>query len=491
MSTGSGRGADRPAPARAEPADAEPEPELEPAAAAAPTASVPTAAEPATAVPATAGLTASVPAAAEPATADPAIAPAETATARPALARLVETDVDNFARDHWARAPLLSRAVDPGGFADLFSADAVDELIAERALRTPFVRMAQDGAVLAPKLFTAPGGLGAEIADQVSADRVLAELEAGATLVLQGLHRTWPPLEEFTRHLVADLGHPCQVNAYITPAGSRGFDPHYDVHDVFVVQIHGEKHWTIHEPVLVDPLRTQGWDGYRAAVAGRAQGTPVIDATFRAGDVLYLPRGWIHSARAGDATSIHLTIGVAAITGSDVAEQAISRVIRSEALRRSLPLGFDPADADDVRSIVTTVLDGLVAEFAAEPLRAELERSVAEALQTRLRDSSRPEPVRPLATVDAIAALSAESTVRLRSGLRARIVHSGDGVRIIRSASTVTLPAEAGPAVDALAAGSPIMVGRLPGLDAESAIVVVRRLLREGILLAVPDGSVP
>jgi hypothetical protein len=32
-------------------------------------------------------------------------------------------------------------------------------------------------------------------------------------------------LQAFTRRLAAELGHPAQINAYMTPASSRGFDP--------------------------------------------------------------------------------------------------------------------------------------------------------------------------------------------------------------------------------------------------------------------------
>jgi len=39
------------------------------------------------------------------------------------------------------------------------------------------------------------------------------------------------------------------------------------VHDVFVLQFAGEKHWRIHEPVLEAPLRTQPWTERAAAVA--------------------------------------------------------------------------------------------------------------------------------------------------------------------------------------------------------------------------------
>ena len=48
-----------------------------------------------------------------------------------------------------------------------------------------------------------------------------------------------------------------QINAYITPPQSQGFAPHHDVHDVFVLQVSGRKHWTIHAPVVDDPLGNQ------------------------------------------------------------------------------------------------------------------------------------------------------------------------------------------------------------------------------------------
>ncbi len=122
--------------------------------------------------------------------------------------------------------------------------------MSRRGLRTPFLRMAKDGTVLATKTFTRGGGAGATINDQVADDRVLRQIDDGATLVLQALHRTWPPLVEFASQLSAELGHPVQINSYITPAQNRGFAPHYDVHDVFVLQVEGRKRWRIHAPVV-------------------------------------------------------------------------------------------------------------------------------------------------------------------------------------------------------------------------------------------------
>jgi len=387
-----------------------------------------------------------------------------------------------FARDYWATAPLLTRAESlGGGYEDLFSADAVDELVSRRAVRTPFVRMAHEGTVLPAARFTAPGGYGAEVGDQVSSDKVLAEFAAGATIVLQGLHRLWPPLVDFTRSLVAEIGHPAQVNAYVTPPSSQGFDPHYDTHDVFVLQIAGEKHWRIHAPVHRDPLADQPWSGHADAVAEAARGLAVIDEVLRPGDSLYLPRGWIHSATALGDTSIHLTVGMSAYTRADVVQAVLNLVGDVPRLRGSLPLGVDVSDPEQLRGIVTEVVSDLTAALAGDE---EPAARVSRVLAGRFERETRPEPVGPVRTLAMAATLSGATSVRLRGSLAASVQRVGDRVRISARGRAVTMPAEAEAALRELAAGGSVRVDALSGLDEESALVVARRLLREGFLVA-------
>ncbi|WP_375388232.1 cupin domain-containing protein [uncultured Amnibacterium sp.] len=399
---------------------------------------------------------------------------------RPALSRCIAVPADRFAADIWGRRALLSPAAELGrGFDDLLTADAVDELLADRALRTPFIRMAKEGTVLPQSAYTAPGGFGAEIADQVSTDRVLAEFAAGATIVLQGLHRTWQPLRDFSRQLILDLGHPVQINAYITPAQSRGFDPHYDVHDVFVLQISGEKRWVVHEPVRDHPFADEPWSQHAAAVGARAAEAPAIETVLRPGDALYLPSGWIHSAVAQGGTTVHITVGMPAFTLADVGRDLIAAALRDDALREPLPIGVDIGDPRQLADAVRRAADALVAALSGEqdPSRA------AEVLGRRLTRMSRPEPVRPLATVDAPAALDPAARVRWRHGLRARVAVSAAEVAIGLGDRTVRLPLQTADAITALEAGGGAAAGALPGLDEHDSLVVTRRLVREGVLL--------
>ena len=265
----------------------------------------------------------------------------------------------------------------------------------------------------------------------------------------------------------------------MTPASSRGFNPHYDVHDVIVIQIHGQKHWMIHPPVHEDPLRDQPWSDHADAVAAQAAGEPAIDATFSPGDVLYLPRGWIHSATALGGTSIHLTIGVEAFTQWDVVQQLVKSLADDPALRASLPVRSVGGDREAFGALVIHA-----SELMRESLLSrENDETITENLAAALRRSTRPEPLHPISTVEQWGAMTADSLVRWRAGVATRVDATRDVVKIVLDTKTVTLPWEARAAIEALADGHPVAAGSLVDLDAASSLVVARRLVREGILV--------
>ncbi|MGW3858348.1 cupin domain-containing protein [Micromonospora arida] len=399
------------------------------------------------------------------------------------MARCVSVEPAKFAAAHWGHTPLLSRAAelpDPAGFTDLLSPADADELLSRRGLRTPFLRVAKDGQLVAASRWTGGGGAGAEIGDQVLDERVLEQYASGATLVLQGLHRIWPPLVDFARDLGLALNQPLQINAYLTPAGSQGFATHYDTHDVFVLQVDGRKHWRIHPPVLPDPLEKQPWGGRADEVGATAQGPAALDVVLAPGDALYLPRGWLHSAQAQDASSLHLTVGIRALTRYALVEELLALSAEDQRLRASLPFGTDVADPDAIEPELTETVEALRDWL----LRAD-PRAVAARLRQRAWPAARPAPIRPLAQADALATLDADSRVALRPGLRWQLVpHNSDTVALRLFDRTITLPASCEPAARALLTGTVTRVGDLPGLpDDADRVTLTRRLLREAVLV--------
>ena len=166
--------------------------------------------------------------------------------------------IEAFLADTWERRPLHVARGEPGRFDDLLSARDAERLVTEPGLRFPAFRLVKAGAKLDPREYTVdlpwrpvPFTGTADVA------RVAREWEAGATIVLQGLHLNWTPLAAYCRELEARLGHPVQCNAYWTPRGSQGLPVHHDTHDVFVLQVSGSKRWLVYDPVFELPLKEQ------------------------------------------------------------------------------------------------------------------------------------------------------------------------------------------------------------------------------------------
>jgi bifunctional lysine-specific demethylase and histidyl-hydroxylase NO66 len=406
---------------------------------------------------------------------------------RPALRRCIAIEPDVFAQEYWAKRPLLtSREEVDENYADLLSLDSVDELLSRRGLRTPFLRVAKDGKVVDASRFTRSGGAGAEISDQLADDKLLGLFLDGSTLVLQGLHRAWPPLMAFAAQLCDDVGHPVQINAYVTPPQSQGFSAHYDVHDVFVLQLAGEKRWLIHEPVFEAPLRTQQWNDRSTAVADAARREPVLDTVLRAGDALYLPRGYLHSAKALGGVTAHLTVGMHPVTRYALVEALLALAADDPALRVSLPLGVDLADP----KALAPDLDATVASLRTWLTEVDPAAVIAQ-VRRRTWGATRPAPVAPLAQAAATHAVDVATAIHLRPHLRVFLDDGDESMQLRFGDRALALPASTRAAIDAVLSGAVLHAGSLPGLDETDSLVLARRLLREAVVVPFLDDVPP
>ncbi|MCW2853167.1 MAG: cupin, partial [Nocardioides sp.] len=132
---------------------------------------------------------------------------------------LLSGDAQTFVAKVWASRVHLHRT-EPERLAALLSLDDVDTLLTSSGIRTPSVRIAQDGKVLPESSYTRGATLaGKPLSGLVDSRKALALFAGGATIVLQGLHRYWLPITRLVAELELELGHPCQANAYLTPPG--------------------------------------------------------------------------------------------------------------------------------------------------------------------------------------------------------------------------------------------------------------------------------
>lgn len=378
-----------------------------------------------------------------------------------ALARCVG-DLGRFAREHWARAPLSRPGADPTGFADLFSLADVDHILTSTTPRFPAFRMVKEGKQLDPRSYTRSGRVGGQPVDDLADPGCVYEyFHAGATIVLQSLHRFWPPLARLSRDLELALTHPVQVNAYITPPASRGLGIHHDEHDVFVLQVYGRKRWDVHDP------------------DGRPEDRLIV-AELAPGDCLYIPQRFPHAAWTAQTASVHLTVGVVPTTWADVLRRAVTSAVEGALSGASLPAGFavDPA-----------ALTGGVAEQLGE-VRRRLDKldpaAIAVAAADRFWSSRPPILTGQLQQLLALDEIGEDTVVRRRPGAVCRLREREDRLEVLLGDRALHMPARLAPVMGAILASDRLAVADLAvHLDPPSRLVLVRRLIREGLLEAV------
>jgi hypothetical protein len=292
-------------------------------------------------------------------------------------------------------------------------------------------------------------------------ERVLAEWDRGATIVLQGLHLTRPAVGAFCRSLEETLGHPAQANAYYTPRSAQGLPVHHDTHDVFVLQVAGEKQWLVYPPALELPLKDQRY----SAELGEP-GAPIEDRVLRPGDTLYLPRGWLHEALTSDTDSLHLTIGVSVITWLDAFKNALEELGDDVRFRRSWQSG---EGADELVEVLSERLD-----------REDVERRA----RAKLVRSRRPIREGQFRQLRALEELRTETPLERNPTVLADLVEQNGVVSLVFEGREVTFPGHVREEVAAVAiAEEPFTASELPGsLDDNGRLVLVRRLVREGFL---------
>ena len=299
-------------------------------------------------------------------------------------------------------------------------------------------------------------------------ERIAAEFERGATIVLQALHVHHPPLARFCRDLERELGHPAQTNAYYTPPSAQGFQVHHDTHDVFCLQVAGEKRWLVYPPVLELPLRSQKYTPEMGE-----PGEAVLDVTMRAGDSLYLPRGWLHQAMTSDTASLHMTVGVAVTTWLDAVQGALKEAAEQEVdLRRGVSSDEEAPDR---------LLELVAARLAPEAVSSRMRRKFVRTRRPVREDAF--DQVRGLEELDVETPLVRRETVIFD------LVVDDREVTLSFEGRDVRFPARIDAELEFMAAAKEsFRLADLPGLlDDAGRLVLGRRLVREGFLRISPD----
>jgi bifunctional lysine-specific demethylase and histidyl-hydroxylase MINA len=383
------------------------------------------------------------------------------------LASLVApTSVEEFRSLYWERQPLIIHRKDPDYYADLFTLADFDSAIARSA---DYVKTANAATEKNGRFKT---GM------TQGREAILTQMREGGTLILDQIHNWDPNLGLLCRTLAAEVGHKFQTNLYLTPANGKGFSPHWDNHDVFILQVVGSKDWKIEKARRIYPAKTD-----TMGQEGRELRGDVHSFRLEQGDLIYIPRGFVHAAECGAEPSLHITLGVSGMFWEDLMGIAVrAAILQDEQLRACLPLAFN----DGPPEVLVSRMKGMFRQMADEGfLRGVVEQYLDEIVTVHALDISGQitdhfQP-RPLALAD---------TVGPRRGAVLRTHAADDTVRLNYGARTITFPAFFREALEFALHQPEFVIRELPGeLQDEEKLVFIERLIEEGLVVRKKSGQ--
>ena len=370
-----------------------------------------------------------------------------------------------FEHEYYEQRLLHVRREPSPYYAELLSVTDLDVVLGTHAASHRDIKLVRGDGDVDPREFANDAG-------RVRPLEVARHFDDGATVIFNHLHTRVPALARLCVALGRRFSSRVQTNVYLTPRDAQGFAPHWDTHDVFVLQISGTKRWSIYDTKVTLPLRGQRFE----------RGTPPGDVSeefeLGPGSAVYLPRGLMHSARSTDEASLHITLGLTAFTWAEfLVESVTAAALEEESLRRNLPRGFarEGFPAAERERLFGEKLAFVQSRFDPEVVWRRFTDEVLATDVPLFTDlfSQRLRPDR----------LTPRSRVRRRAGLLTEAVTEGGTCRLRFCGREIRMPGGVWPALRFVMTTDDFAVQDLPdSLDPESKLTLVARLVREGVL---------
>lgn len=281
-----------------------------------------------------------------------------------------------------ARRPLHLRTESAAAFAALMPWEWFNRLPSTRRLLTGDMRVMKDGRDVMLDMALSRAG---DAAYRLTPEAIQSLCHQGMSIVLDRVHEDVAAIASLCALIERRYRCEAATNGYAGFRREGVFAPHYDDHDVLVLQLQGTKHWSLFGQPHASPVKPQFPN---PADPGPAR----TELALAPGDLLYLPRGEVHAARVEEAPSLHLSIGLKWPRGADALRWLAGQATAEEVGREDIH-PFEPAAARADRTArLRALLHGLVDRLDLDAFQAELDGARGPAHPLNLGFSSALDP---------------------------------------------------------------------------------------------------
>ncbi len=369
---------------------------------------------------------------------------------------------------YFEKKPLLISRNDTNYFRDLMSVETINTYLERKDIRYPGIRLVKNGLELPQTDYLTNFPYGNKVFDRViDNDRFFTLFNEGATAVFQAVHKTLPTLSTFCQRLEKYYNFPLQTNIYLTPRSSKGFQAHFDNHDVFVLQVHGSKIWKVYDSPVYLPTET-----FEKSMLPEHM-IPQIEVELKQGDTLYIPRGFVHEADTANEVSLHITLGLLSYTWIDVLRLIVNDAHKINGFKESFR--FDKLDGPTIEKTTKDLVDQLLAivDYSSIPKKFKT-RFIKKGLTS---DNNR------LIDIIRFDEVNAGTILSLRNEINYNITEMETEIILSYYNKQVKFPGYVLATLKTMAASKNFTVENLESnIDTPGKLVLCKKLLKEGFL---------
>lgn len=379
-------------------------------------------------------------------------------------------NIEDFAANYWEKQVLHIQRNNPDFFFSLFSIEDLDKVLEYNRPHGSSLKVVKSNQPMNSTVYENQDG-------SLNLNQLYTAYADGYSILINGIQRFWEPIKMLMESLRNDISHNASANLYLTPENEKAFSPHYDSHDVFALQISGEKHWILYDETH---LKTPLLNSYQPTFQ-REQLTGAREITMRAGDILYMPRGVPHEAYTTDKSSMHITVGIQSVQWIDFITKSLLNLSQKHIeLRKALPIGFLNSDNENLLSTDEELdfINILQQVFQKENIAGSLN-----ILGEEFRTKEQPKPDGHFSSLDRLNHIHLESQLSKREGLTSKVTNSASGARISFQGNTIKGPSQIVNTLVFISQQEGIFsVKDIPFLNNENKLKLAKRLVRGGLL---------
>lgn len=245
-------------------------------------------------------------------------------------------DKQEFLLNYWEKKHLFIKN-DNNKFLNVYSYEDLTNYLNFHAhsLQYPEIRVTIDSKHVSPEEYheTIPFFSVQNLTKtKINPEKLNELISQKASLILSDIQEYNDFFQDLSSDLSAEIERKINVTLFYSSDGLNSFKNHCDPESAFILQLKGKKNWTIYEK----PDEIDNYNGEPLKV--------INDYILEEGDVLYLPKGVWHNAKAFDGNSLSATITMTSVVifnlyVSLLESFLLPRISELDSLYKDLPIG--------------------------------------------------------------------------------------------------------------------------------------------------------